>query len=136
MTTAISTSFLFLQHNEKWNKEKPYHVLFNPPEGLEKSNLNLQQVNDIKVNNIRELDSPPTIEKNGFRLIKIDPGSLRPEEFDDIEKVAKLFLPRAARAVKEALGAQRIQFFDTTVCQRLLDVFSLLTTSEGSTTTS
>ena len=116
MSAAISTSFLFLQPDEKWNKEKPYHVLFDPPKGLEKSNLNLHRVNDIHIKNIRELDSPPTIEKNGFTLIKIDPGPLRLDEFDDDEKVAKLFLPRAARAVKEVLGARRIQFFDTTVC--------------------
>ncbi|UKZ50396.1 hypothetical protein TrVGV298_004656 [Trichoderma virens] len=114
MTAAISASFFFLQHDEKWVTEKPYHVLFDPPEGLEKSNLNLQQVNNITVKDIRELDSPPTIEKNGFTLIKINPGPLKSEEFDDNQKVAKFFLPQAAAAVKEALGAYRIQFFDTT----------------------
>jgi hypothetical protein len=126
MMPAISMSFLCLQRDEKWKEEKPYHVLFHPPEGLEKSNLNLQQVNGITVNNIRELDSPPTIEKNGFMLIKIDTGPLISEDFDDHEKMAKWFLPQASRAVKEALGAQRIQFFDTTVCQQ--NFFSLLFT--------
>ncbi|OPB40709.1 hypothetical protein A0O28_0007890 [Trichoderma guizhouense] len=114
MATAISASFFFLQHDVKWDKEKPYHVLFNPPEGLEKSNLNLQQVNNIIVNDVRELDSLPTIEKNGFTLIKIDTGLLTSDEFDDNQKVANIFLQRAAAAVKEALGAHRIQFFDTT----------------------
>ncbi|KAH6714419.1 hypothetical protein BKA61DRAFT_481491 [Leptodontidium sp. MPI-SDFR-AT-0119] len=105
MTAAISTSFLFLQRDPKWNEEKPYHVLFDPPEGLQKSNLNLQQVNDINVHNIRERDSPPTIEKKAFTLIKMDPRSLRPDEFDDNEKVAKSFLPRAARARQPSRGS-------------------------------
>ncbi|KAM6480861.1 hypothetical protein HDV62DRAFT_365824 [Trichoderma sp. SZMC 28011] len=118
MATAISVSFFFLQHDVKWDKEKPYHVLFNPPEGLEKSNLNLQQVNNIIVNDVRELDSLPTIEKNGFTLIKIDTGLLTSDEFDDNQTVANIFLQRAAAAVKEALGAHRIQLFDTTVRRR------------------
>ncbi|KAL5085989.1 hypothetical protein Trisim1_009753 [Trichoderma cf. simile WF8] len=93
MATAISASFFFLQHD-------PYHVLFNPPEGLEKSNLNLQQVNNIIVNDVRELDSLPTIEKNGFTLIKIDTGLLTSDEFDDNQKVANIFLQRAAAATQ------------------------------------
>jgi hypothetical protein len=117
-TTTVSTSFLFLQHDKKWSEEKPYHVLYEPPTGLEKSNLNLQQVGNIDVQNIRELEVPPTIKNNGFTLMKIDPGPLTSDEFDDDSKVAESFLPRLAGAVKEALGAQRIQFFDTTVRRR------------------
>jgi hypothetical protein len=115
MSSTVSASFLFLQHDEKWKKEKPYHVLFDPPPGLEKSNLNLKQVH-VQVKDIRELDARPTIEKSGFQLIEIEPGNLSSAEFDDDEKVASVFLPRAAEAVKDILGAQRIQFFDTTVC--------------------
>ncbi|GAW18001.1 hypothetical protein ANO14919_074700 [Xylariales sp. No.14919] len=118
MTTTVSTLILFLQNHQKWEEETPYHVLLEPPAGLEKSNLNLEPVNSIYVQNIRDLDTPPTIEKNGFALINVDPGYLTSNEFDDNNKIATVFLPRAAKAVKAALGARRIQCFDTAVRRR------------------
>lgn len=115
MTASISTSFLFLQHDNKWEHEKPYSIMYQPPAGLKKNNFTLERRGNIEVRNIRELSLIPSIETQGFTLINLEPSSLQSEDFDDKEKVASHFLPCAAKAVKETLKASRVQFFDITV---------------------
>jgi hypothetical protein len=124
MTADISTSFLFLKNEDKWKDEKPYSIMYQPPEGLERNNFSLERKHNIEVRNIRELDEQPSIDKHGFALISIEPGSLKCAEFDDKAKVTSHFLPTAAKAVKNALKASRVQFFDVTVSNDLPNTFT------------
>jgi hypothetical protein len=127
----ISTSFLFLKHDEKWKDEKPYSIMYQPPEGIQKNNFSLEKHNDIHVHDIRELEPQPSVEQHGFALIGIERGSLACEEFDDKAKVASQFLPTAAKAVKSALGAGRVQFFDVTVCHSLASPSHIIIKTDG-----
>jgi hypothetical protein len=105
-----TTTINFIRKDDLYNEEKPYLLTFEPLGDFPKTNVNLDHC-DIKVENIRGYEDTFSVEENGFAIINIS-TKLSYEDFDDEELVKSVYLKEVGGALKQFLGASRIQIFE------------------------
>lgn len=105
-----TTTINFIRKDDFYDEEKPYLLTYEPPGDFPKTNVNLDH-RDMKVEDIRGREDTFSIEDNGFAIMNIS-TKLSYEDFDDEELVKSVYLKEVGDALKQFLGASRIQIFE------------------------
>lgn len=111
--TLVQSAIDFLGPHDEDVLGKPYSLRYDPPPGIEKTNTTLvphiQSLEDV-----RGHESEYSVSKNGFELMSLEP-QLDYADFDNKEKVQKVYYKQVADGLKIALGASRVQIFEHVV---------------------
>lgn len=105
MPEPVTTSMYFLCDDLLYRQERSYEHVYDPPNGLKRSNMKLEERNDITVEDIRG---------NGFCLMTIN-SELMLRDFGDHANIKNIYVREITHAVKQLLCAARVQIFDYAV---------------------
>ena len=104
------TTINFIRNDTFYEEEKPYLLTYEAPGDFPSTNVKVD-LHDVKVEDIRGHEDEFTIEENGFAIMKID-TTLSYNDFDDDNLVKRVYLKEVGEALKEFLGASRVQIFE------------------------
>ena len=107
----LLTSVCCLDKLERYKKEKPYEIRFVPPNNFPRRNSQISVHRNIKVEDVRGKEGNLSIDGNGFIVMNLTP-SMSAEDFEDTKAIESQYLPEVAEALKERLGAYRVQVHD------------------------
>lgn len=93
--------------------ERPVNYARTPPEGEPRRSGTLDSKR-VRVRNARLADEPPTLDRNGFQLVR-HASELR--DFADDAAIRKLYYPEVQALLQRVTGASKVVIFDHT--QRL-----------------
>ena len=122
-TGPLTTSMYFLKPQELYLTEKPYSLRFVPPETFPRSNIALERHKDVSIVDIRSKVHQLSFEKNGFRIMQLQ-SKMHYDDFDDEEKIVKIYLREVANKLRDELGAKHVHIFEHTVGQSINDRLS------------
>lgn len=111
---TVTTSMYFLQPQQLYATEKPYSLRFVPPEGFPRSNIALERHSDVEIQDIRPSVDKLSFSEHGFKIMPFHSG-MKYEDFDDEDKIVRIYLKEIADALRDELGAQHVQIFEHTV---------------------
>ncbi|KAL3426804.1 hypothetical protein PVAG01_00313 [Phlyctema vagabunda] len=111
MFSRVRTTMNFLAREELYKYEKPYLLIFEPPEGFPRTNIRLDKRKDVILEDIRGREDKFSLAQHGFQLLKIE-SSLRAQDFEDDQQVTSTYLPEVAEALRKLLNASRVQVFE------------------------
>jgi hypothetical protein len=115
MEGDVVTSTFYLDHDEKFENEKPYELRFVPPKGFPARNCTWSSYDKIKVTDVRGRESDFRLNRHGFQLCRLE-TALNTDDFANNELVEQTYLKEAAQCLKEILQADRVLVFDYSVC--------------------
>lgn len=120
MAQTVTASMYFLSREALYEKEKPYYLDYYPPNNFPRSNAVLEKFDELQIEDIRDELEDLSLSENGFFLAQID-SALTYDDFDDNDKIAKVYLKEVADTLIQKLGASRVQIYDfivsSTVCR-------------------
>jgi hypothetical protein len=114
MATSVQSSVFFLKRKPLYETERVYELDIEPPPGFPRTNMEHEKVNDVVIEDIRGQEQNFTFCNNGFSLINLN-GGITYEDFNDADKIEKIYLKNVASKIKSELGAARVQIFDYNV---------------------
>jgi hypothetical protein len=114
---AIVTSMNFLARDDLYEEERPYLLVFEPPEGFPKSNIRLEKRPDLIVEDIRGCEDRFSLENDAFQLLKIR-SRMSPEDFDNEGLVQKVYLQEVADQIRAVFKAKMVQIFEHVLRKR------------------
>ena len=88
--------------------EPLFTYAYDAPPGQPKSNVRFEPY-PVTVHDGRELPAPPTVDREGFALLK---GRSTVTDFYDEAQIRDVYYPECERVMKAALGASRVHVFD------------------------
>ncbi|KAF2452476.1 hypothetical protein BDY21DRAFT_359300 [Lineolata rhizophorae] len=111
MLDAIRASIRYVRRDEKADSdEKGYILHYAAPAGFPQNNFTIESYSGIKVHNLRSAGI--SYEDHGIMIASLDSNQMRPEEFDDDERIEQVYLPELHRCLCKALGAKDVTIFD------------------------
>lgn len=120
---SVDVVLEFLAKSALYSDERPYCLKFESPAGLRRSNIQVE-LSQQRIEDIRGHEEDFTIDKNGFALVPLD-TQMTHEDFDDEENITSIYLPEAAEALRQLVGAFRVQIFEYVV-SALATIFELV----------
>lgn len=114
MSGDVFTSTFYLDHDEKFQHEKPYELRFPPPKGFPARNCTWSNYEKIKVTDVRGREGDFTLDRHGFQLCHLR-TALSADDFASNDIVEKKYLKEAAQCLKDVLQADRVLVFDYSV---------------------
>lgn len=111
-SSTVQSSMHFLKRDPLYDSVKPYESRRKDWTHMPKTNAMLEE-EDVTIQDIR--GTHLSLATHGFSCMNLE-TELSPEDFQQPSKVAAVYLPQLAQAVKASLGADRIQIYDFTVC--------------------
>jgi hypothetical protein len=91
--------------------EKPYRYNYEPPPGKPQTNA-IFAPKRVRIRDARPIAGRLSLDREGFALVE-RPAALR--DFDDEDKIRRLYYPEAERILKANTGATRVVLFDHTI---------------------
>jgi len=113
----LEASIYFLENNEIYRTEKPYHLQY-PISGVERSNLRTQKNEHIPIRDLRGREDEIGFENNGIAILEME-TSMTYEEFNDKEKLKNVYCEEVGNALLQYTGAKEVQIYDFDVRRRL-----------------
>jgi len=113
---SVVTTMDFLADSKQYLGEKPYRLKFEPPAGLPRTNIQVDQQQQL-IEDIRGREKDFTLENNGFTLVPFH-VEMAIEDYDEEQKIKALYLPKVAELLKDMLRASRVQIFEHLVRKR------------------
>jgi hypothetical protein len=104
----------YLADDPKWEKEKPYKILFKTDSTIPQSNCRFE-TGKAHVQNVRQLARQHSIEIDGFELVQSPIQALHAADFEDPQKEESVVVPylkATMEFVKNRLSAERIVCID------------------------
>ncbi|RDW67054.1 hypothetical protein BP5796_09803 [Coleophoma crateriformis] len=123
----MEVSLSFLSELPLYATEKPYDIYREVPAGVPTSNCEFEEHHNIKVYDVRKIQSSFDLDSSGFKLLrapsKIDVNSI---DFKDrTSDSTMVYLRDTVNLVKEELGANRVLCFDWRLRKRTSPTASL-----------
>jgi hypothetical protein len=115
----------FLDRHSLYKHEKPYFLIYEPPNDFPKSNIKLDRHADLKIHDIRGQEDCLSFKRQGCQIVKIS-SQLSYEDFAKADLVKDVFLPEVAAKVQELFGATKVQIFEH-LLRRRHDIFPIST---------
>lgn len=112
----ILGAFKFLRPSEVYEREKLYTLGYNPPDGLNRTNIVLDERKNIPIKDMRKVHQTFLWESSGIAVKTISPV-LAEDEFDDAEMIKKIFYPEIERVLQKAFGPSKILVLEHVVCR-------------------
>lgn len=110
---AVVGSIDFLGPHDASALGKPYSLRYEPHASIAKTNFSSEPFDQI-IEDIRGREESFSVAQNGFQLLRLE-SRLVYSDFDDKDKVVMIFYKEVAHAVKQMLGATRVQIFEHVV---------------------
>lgn len=107
----IQGRMIFLARDERYQKEKPYSLRYNPLEDDITENIERETIDDVQMLDIRDLPEQPTFDKNGFTICPLYSQLGYQDWFKD-DLVRKTFFPEVCRALEGLFGSCNVQIFE------------------------
>jgi len=95
--------------------EKAHILNYSTPPGIARSNFVIDFFPGIRIHNLRAADL--TFRNNGLTMANI-PTCMPAEDFDDEDKVEKVYLPEVHSCISQTLGADEVYIFDYMIRKR------------------
>lgn len=87
---------------------------FAPDEGFPRTNIKLNKLSDLEVEDVRGREADLSLDRNGFALIRLD-TSMSYEDYDSKDKIKSLYAGEVAEALRLHMKAARVQIFENVV---------------------
>ena len=113
--TIVSTIRYARADNEALLNEKAFILNYPTPPEVPRSNFVIDFFPGIKITNLRTANV--NFRENGLAIAKL-PSCMPKEDFDDEEKVEKLYLPEIHECIRQTLGAEEVYIFDYMIRRR------------------
>lgn len=110
---SVTATLSFLANDELYETERPYSLKFEAPEGLRRSNIQVEKHKQV-IQNARQSEKSITVKDNGFALVKLD-SKMAYEDFENEERVKAVYLVEVAEMLQKLVGASRVQVFEYVV---------------------
>lgn len=112
-TRCFETQISFpCRDNSAFDTEKAYVFDYDPGSNIRKTNITLEIVQNIMVQDLRSV--PLSFSKNGVSTLPLF-TSLQYPDFGDTEKVETCYLKEARDCIKEFLGSREVHIIDWNV---------------------
>jgi hypothetical protein len=111
MAVISSINFIVPQQND--SEDKPYQLKYEPPEGFPATNI-VSEERTVKLEDVRGHEDNFSVARNGFAIVHLE-DRMAYEDYDDQQLVQQVYFKQVAEAVKELLGASRVQIFEHVV---------------------
>lgn len=105
---GFATQLRFFANDKIYEHEKPYGFKV-PPENYPRTNIKINRVNDVYIEDMRGSESSFTVETNGFAIRNIS-CDLAYEDYHDSEAV-KPYFREVEELLKNMLGASQVEVF-------------------------
>ncbi|KAL2045911.1 hypothetical protein ABVK25_011932 [Lepraria finkii] len=116
MNDAVVSTIRYAQaDNEALLNEKAYILNYPTPPEIPKSNFVIDFFPGIKIHNLRTANL--SYRENGLAIAKL-PTCMPKENFDDEEKIEKIYLPEVHSCIRETLGVEEVYIFDYMIRKR------------------
>jgi hypothetical protein len=108
----VDTEFWFLTREAKHaHDEKPFKLRYDPDPGIPRQNCSNESVDGITVHDIRGKEDRFSIEHQGFTIGHLQ-TKLTPEDFDDDDKIKKVYYEEIKTLLKKTFGCQRVEVLE------------------------
>ena len=111
---ALSATLSFIARDVLHETEKPYELEYEPPDGIEKSNYTIEQIDGVQLHDIRPWKGNLSLDREGFIVSDLH-SSLHNEEFWDEQKLKTVFAEELRSHLIRILGARAIYFHECVV---------------------
>lgn len=111
----ISTIRYARGDGENLLNEKAYILNYPVPPDIPKSNFTIDFFPGIKIHNLRT--AKLSYDESGLAIAEL-PSCMLKADFDDEDKVEKLYLPDVHQCIREALGSEEVYIFDYMIRKR------------------
>ncbi len=112
-------SMNFLKPLVDYKTQKPYSIDYRIQDwenDITRSNYKGQQVDNIRIRDIRSKEDQFTFDSNGYAVIELE-SSMLYEEFEDPDKVDAIYCEEVASCLLRYFrGAAAVQIYDVEVC--------------------
>lgn len=115
--SIVSTSMHFLKRNPLYSTTKPYSLRFEPPSGFARSNITLERLEDLKIEDCRPSVSSFSLSQQGFEIMPLH-TQMAYVDFEDDSIIVDIYLREIADALQQLFGASHVQIFEHTVRKR------------------
>ena len=116
MDDAVVSTIRYAQaDSEALSNEKAYILNYPPPPTIPKSNFVIDFFHGIKIRSLRTANL--SYRENGLAIAEL-PGCMPKEDFDDEEKVEKVYLLGVHRCISKTLGVEEVYIFDYMIRKR------------------
>ncbi|MCJ1410912.1 hypothetical protein MMC19_004999 [Ptychographa xylographoides] len=113
-SSHTNASLTFLVPDPLHKIEKPYECLYEPIDGLKRSNYDVNAVNNISVHDIRPQKGLLSLDRDGFLVADLH-SSMALEDYGDIRKLKEIYAEELRGFLTELLGARAVYFHETLV---------------------
>lgn len=103
----------FLRRDKLYDGEKPYSLRFTPASGFPRANIMLDR-REINIHDIRAEKDQLSCDSHGCFVWDFS-SRMTYGDFDDKAKVRDVYLGEVADALRDRLGADKVQVFEHTV---------------------
>lgn len=104
----------FLAKSPVYEKVKPYSLHHSYDTTLPRNNILVDDVSGIDVHDLRKERESLSFEENGITVLEMH-SSLTYGDFDDDQKVQKIYCKEVADALLTYMGGSSVQVFDSRV---------------------
>lgn len=116
MTEVIDATIRYARaDNDALLHEKAYILNYETPPSIPKSNFIIDFFPGIKIRNLRTANL--NFRDNGLVIASL-PSCMPKDDFDQEEKIEKVYLPDVHRCVRETLGVDEVYIFDYMIRKR------------------
>lgn len=113
LTMDVLTGLKFCKRDPKWSYEKAFSLSYNPPLGIDKSNVEHESV-EVMLNDVRPFKNSLRLDREGFQVVDLE-SKLSYREFFERDQVQEVFAEEVRNTLKKLLGADGIFFHETVV---------------------
>ena len=117
----VTSSLKFCIRDPKWMSEKAFSLSYNPPPGVQKSNVEHESVR-VELSDVRPYQNSLSLDKEGFQIVDFE-SKLGYADFYDKDRVENVFAEELRSMLLELLGASGVYFHETVVSIRGLLVW-------------
>ncbi|KAL9104085.1 MAG: hypothetical protein Q9163_000937 [Psora crenata] len=108
---AVSSSLKFCKQDPRWSYEKAFSLSYNPPPGVEKSNVEHESVN-LTLTDVRPHKDSLSLDREGFQIVDLE-SKLEYGDFYDKGQVQRVFAEELRGMLLNLLGAKGVFFHET-----------------------
>ena len=117
MSELTTTGINFLIRDPVYKSEKPYLLLYEPPEGFATSNIKTEKPPEVRIQEVKDKKNQFSLEEHGMEIMHIETALTR-EEFDDENLLKKVYLQEVGDLVRDRFKAKKVQIFEHLVRKR------------------
>jgi hypothetical protein len=103
----------FAKRDAKWSREKAFTLLYQPPPGHPKTNIEHEEV-DVVIHDVRPYKELLNLDREGYQIIDLE-SKLQYEDFFNRDRVKDIFAVELRDVLLKLLGARGVYFHETVV---------------------